>query len=479
MTEWRRVDMSGWNARNLWPLPSGEIAVRPGLRKILTPSDGVGGCSTRAPGTGDVWHYVVAGTTLTIYDESLTSITTLSLGTAIKPRTVSFSVLGDQIVITSPDFATIHGYIGSGVEFARKKASANPLTTAIAIPRGLSVAWAGRLVIADGPALYFSDPGEPRTFIGQNVLIGEWSSYVYGIHVSAEGALIVATGNGIWALPEDAAAAAQIVQGVWSKITDATVLDYETTATTNGEIWALTRTGVRRVWPMGGDVIDLDEAKIPRSMGARIHFDDYREGRIYGGQDGPIVAISSSIWKHHAARKTSSWWTAPNDSTFDLRGLLYSDRGEELLLTSNRLYRVIGNFDGDEAMTSEGATAVVGYFAGRVDLGDVDETPAIREVRVAADAPARARYAVRGGSDTVINVVPQGEQNAAIIGTATWDGGADYLEQALVSLSADNVDLRSHEPSFEIGAQQPLSRLEPRARILLGGPGVTRPRNRT
>ena len=166
------IDLRPFSKRNIWPTASGDLAVRPGLRQILTATallgsarNIVGGFSVPNSYTGEVWHYIFhssptgpADLQLRIVDENGTAWQDFSLSSDIVPRVITHAVVEGEIIIASPDFPTLWGLVGSSVTWATKVASDNPSTTAINVPQGICTAWNNRVVIADGRSLFFSDP---------------------------------------------------------------------------------------------------------------------------------------------------------------------------------------------------------------------------------------------------------------------------------------------------------------------------------
>lgn len=443
------ADITKWTKRNI-VMRGRRMLTRPGLRVVKDLAVDCAACkSVRVPATGETRHIIVtAGGNVTVYSDAWTQLFTIAAGT-INVRTASFAADSDQILVASPDFPTIHGYIGSGWEFARKKASVNPGTTAIDIPSGVVVAWAGRWVIADGAWLYISDALEPRTFVGQNLLRIESASPVYGAHVTAEGALVAVTGNGIFALPESAASVGQIALGTWSKLLDGVWLDYDVSAVSGRDLWALTQRGVRRVLPAGPE-IDLDEDVRVSYPLAPHHFDDYREARIFGGQRGPIISIGGRTFFLDGETGVGSWWHMQDSSStvLDVVGLLEDGAGEEMLLcATGEVVRIGGNFDGPEALH-----AVNGSFAahviGSLDLGAAD-APTVRKVTVKSQAREATFPAVSvntsngqmaaGASAITVGVIREG--------TTTW-ASTDTAADPRMSLHRKQVNVRA--PDVEI-----------------------------
>lgn len=417
------IDTKDWDLRNVWVSPSGEWVCRPACVEINPGLTGiVAAHSIRDPKTQEVWHYFVDSGSLIIKDENFTTIASHVLGTSQTPRVVTFAVLGDEVVISSPDFATRWGLVGNAVVEAEKVDSVNTARTAIDVPRGICVAWAGRIVISDGEAVYFSDGLAPRTFVGNNI-IDPPGGVVYGMHVSAGGALILVTADGVWALPEDAAAAGQIVLGIWSKLTDYEAQDFATSCESHGVIFGLTPGGYRRIDQIGATEITLSEKPVTRSDTVvagigRIHFDDFRTaGKMYRGQYGPIVA-GYGAYAHFTsiADNLESWWDLPDGP---LVGVLFDHDGTEMYVLSDSILRPNGEDDGDDVFYAS--------LTGRVPFPP-EANPVLRSVTLATDGEEPIKVALHGTtkSQNVSAVTP-------VVGTDTWGALNYYREPPMVN----------------------------------------------
>lgn len=370
MTSTIVADPKTWQTRNC-VMRRGQLRVRNGLRRVLDIASDVVACrSVRVPETHETWHlFVLASGSVRVYDDDLTLLFT-HVATTANVRTASFAVQADQIVISSPDFPTIHGVLGSGLERMRVKDSVNPVTTAIAPPAGVCVAWANRVVIAQDSFIFISDAQEPRTYVPQNVSRIPTGSPVYGLHVSADGALIAVCATGVWALPEDAPTVGQEALQIWSKLNDHVFLDYDTSCVSRGTVWGVTRDGLRQLFPQQGREIDIGVDSSGTETGLDVadeDFDDLREGRLTGGQRGLYLGIRDVTYAFDMETGFGSWWNRAA-SGLNIVGVLESARGEEMVVTSDgEVLRVIGNVDGDETFSS--ATSVTASIIVPIDVG--------------------------------------------------------------------------------------------------------------
>lgn len=477
------IDISGWAARNMWPLPSGELAVRPGLRKVYSAASGrrlVGGFSLRSPSTLEMVHYVVdvatsgaADCRIRVLDAEMNEFHQLAVGN-VEPEVVTRAVLQQQVLICSPHFPTVWGFVGGPIAIAPKASSQSGVEDTIDMPRGLAVSWASsRAVIADGDTIFVSDPttvlspNALRSFAGSNATVLE--SPILGLHVSARGALIACTQSGAWALPASAAAIGRTVFGAWERITDYQATRFATTTKAAGRVWGLSAAGVVPADSAGTFELALDDPPIPRALVQRISANDYRAVcRIYEGHKGPIVSYPGleAVCVVDIAREFASWWTWA-DATADGRlvGVLQEDDGDDMLLTADGVYRVWGNFDGDEAISEAGT--VTGVLAG-LQPSPPDGSPVLRRVDVKSDTGGLLRLGFGGTAQT-----EQPAQAGSVLAAAVWGTGT-INTPALASKRFHLAD-RTDQIAFEVGCDNPLSRLDAQLSLEVRGPGARRP----
>lgn len=456
------LDLDRFNRFNLYPLASGEMAVRPGLRKLksFAATSKIVACrSIKHPYSEEVWHYfvdfsTVDGCVVRILDEAFTEIQKYETGINSEPITANIIVVADQVLVTSPSFATAWGHLGDGLVQATPKDSINQDNTpAMPIPAGISVSWVGRAVIGDGQGIKISDALEPRTFTGANTVRGPWASNVYGLHVTEQGALVVISDTGVYALHESAAAA-QVILGEWHEITQYSALDFDDTAVARGELWGLTRRGLRRLSPEGEEM-RISEFRIPRKYGPRVHISDYRDAKIISGQDGPMVALRDRLFTMDRANNHFGWWSAPNETTWRIVGTLYDHRGGEMLVSESDVFRVEGNFDGAAQATTanEDATAVTGGYAGSVGQPP-NAQMTVRKVRFAADGVGPIKVAVRGEEKTRTP-----NRNGIVIdGANSWSDG-NTLEDADLEPAEVGFRKRVQEITLELATEGPRTRV--------------------
>lgn len=464
------IQTKDWDLRNAWPLATGEIAVREQLATIQSiGTEGLAAFTVKNQRTNVVWHYVLGTTTLSVYDENIVQVFSITHGVSLPSGKIplTYAVVEDEIVISSPYLPTYWGIVGSGLIVSTKVTSVNPNTTAINIPRGLCVSWGGRVVMSDGASLYFSDALYPRTFVAENI-VDPPGGVIYGLHVNAGGALIVVTSTGVYGLAEDASVSGQIVLGVFSKLTDYSAIDYLTSACTHGRVYGLTKKGYRLIDDAGSNETLLSENVMARINIPRIAFEDYRIGTILGGDHGPIVSIGGYLHMTDLATKTESWWTSydstsGNTKRFIVNGLLYDNSGEEMYVAPGQVYMLYGNRD-DLVGANE---KDIGVVAGRI-VAPPNTSPVIRWIQFETDSEEDVEVFIRTTTKTN-HVTPI----APVIGTAVWDSGF-YAEVPLRSRQMDFA-IRGTELAMELRTYEYPSRIPQVVDVTFKGPGKSRP----
>jgi hypothetical protein len=468
-----------WDMRNVWPLPSGKLAVRPTLEEITqfgaAPNNFVAAFSVRNARTNSVFHYHInssAPYVLTVADENLVVQQTYNLGTNKEPRAVSWGIVEDELMISSPDFPTIWGVVGGVLVKAETVPSVNPSTTAVpVIPVGIGVSWAGRYVISDGEFVWFSDGLAPRTYVAANA-VNPPGGAIFGLHVNAGGALIICTTEGVYALPEDAAASdTNIVLGVFSKLTDHSTLAYNTSCSSNGRVFGLTVAGYKLIDEQNGREVFLSEDSISRNPG-RITFNDYRNGRIYGANAGPIVTIGPYMNFTHLQKDMKSWFH--HNSTqqavyggFSLVGILVDHDGTEMYVCKTAAYRFNGNQESEDSLSP---APVYGYIAGRLRTPP-EASPVIRHVTFATDSDEPFKVFIHTVEKTI-----SPKQYSPVIGTDSWGNTVKYREHVRQSREL-SFAIRGDDVMFQLGVKGYPSEMPEVVDVVFKGPGRKRPTN--
>jgi hypothetical protein len=442
-----KLDARTWHTVNVWRLPSGEPCVRPGLRRLYTPEAGrelVGGFSVHNSYVDEVWHYVfdVADSgsldlRLRILDGEMETFQVFPIASDMRPRIITHAVVEGQILICSPDFPTIFGLVGSGVRFADAVASTNPATTAIPVPRGICTQWANRVVVALGRSLFISDPvaatgGDVRTFVAQNQ--NQRPGLIFGLHEGAGGSLVAVTSEGVYALPQDAAAVGIVGSNGtgWSFLSHTPAFSYGSSCAHRGRVFGLTREGFAAIDTETLAERRLSEPMMPRAYGTRISLEDYRTCRMLALEEGPAVVAPAhgAIFRTDLTREVFSWWTRDDLDALDVLRTL---DGSDLLLCADGIYTMAGDFDGGVALAdSDPVRAVV--------LGQVPHDPErswqVRHIEAAVavgGADSMAGIAVRGVARAGS---PEPTTEGFIIGISDWGDDLRPVTTPLQSVRA-------------------------------------------
>lgn len=474
------VDVSEWAKVNLWRRPSWELAVRPGLRRVYTPDSGrviVGGFSILNKYSNETWHYVfdVADSgsrdlRLRILDDNFVVFQVLLINADAVPRVITYAVVEGQIVISSPDFPTLWGLVGSGMRIATKEESDEAGVTELAVPRGIVSSWCNRVVIGSGSSLFISDPvastgGSPRTFRAANQ--NARPATIYGLHEGAGDMLVVVTAAGTYGLDSAASAVAEVGSNEtpWRVLSHHPATSYGSSCVSRGRVYALSVRGWVAVDVEDGEEQNVSEPVMSRAYGPRIESEDYRSCRLYGTDDGPLIAYDdiNAIHRSDVSRETHSWWRSAHSPTnFHVRGLLRGpDGGEDVLLCENGAFAMAGNFDGEVALSSPVATQPIGLLVGAIPTAPA-QNPRIESIEMKAEAGGtsggRVYCAVRGAVKGPTR--PQADKMGVTIGVDSWGSGAPKRYTATPMTS---VKFAFNEPTqdigVEIGVEYPLARI--------------------
>ena len=492
-----KVDITKWQMSNMWRMPSGELCVRPGLRRIYTPSSReiVGGFSIKNAKTAETWHYIWDVATsgsldcrLRILDDDWQTFQIYVYNANVRPRGLSYARVLGQMLLCSPDLPTLWGYEGSGARLAEAVESESG-SEVIDVPRGIVTSWNNRAVIFDGDSMYASDPlafggGDLRSFIGENK--NQRPGVVYGAHEGAGHMLVVATSVGVYGL-ESAASAVAIVGAngtAWRILSHAECASYDSTCVVDGRVYGLTKNGMMAIDTEDGEETTLTEPYMPRAYGPRVSLEDYRAATMLAGESGPIVAIPSQNVAHFADRETGfgGWWrSAVTPTAFKVVGVLRDAGGGDMLLCSNGVYRVTGDFDGETALSSGVATQPNGFC-----FAPMPSSPSsnnlVRGVHVGADVGAGGSVfaAVRGaGLPASTGTTGVNDEEGIIIGTDAWGTATKrYVTsslQAVRFISSQQAAVATDDVTIEVGASTCLTRIQPVVEVDLSGSAPLRP----
>jgi hypothetical protein len=493
------LDASKWGKLNVWRHPGGGLAVRPGMRRIYTPSAGssiVAAFSVRTdfPGGGDVAHYVVTrhatGVHVLVLDENLDTFQDFTWsGTDIDPRAVTCAVVDQQIMINSPDLPPLYTMVGiGGLVFARSVDS-DTGDTVIEPPSGITIAVQNRVATASGRLVFFSDPvaiegGDIRSFVGFNV--NQRPGVIFGLH-EIEAGLVAVTTAGTFLLEADAFAVGQVGMNgtAWRQLSSVSAHSFNSTCVHNGRVYALTETGWIACDSPSTAERELSDETMPRARGPAICLPDYRACRMLSAQAGPVIAAPDigAIHLVDLAHDVSAWWRDWTDEPGDLRGILTDHYGGELWAMATGIYRLCGDFDGEIPLAdAEDIDQPVGtLFATVPTAADANALP--REVNIAAavDGPLRMFIAVRGNEHEgdAVDADPMG----IIFGEDDWSEAAPkrWTSTPMANMRAKVGDVEdttaTRDVSLEVSASGALVRLSVMPTITMSKSAPTRPQS--
>lgn len=437
----KKIDAKGWGKLNMWRHQGGDLAVRPGLRRLFTPGAGqtiINGFTVRNNYIDEVTHYVTTthatnGVHLLLLDENYDTFQDFKWasdgGTTV--RAVTFASVEGQLLINSPDLPPIFGMVGSGVEFAVKVSSDNTTTSALDIPSGITTSFCNRGVTAQGRSLFFTDPvaadgGDMRTVVGFNQ--NQRPGIIYGLHEGAGGMLVAVTSEGTYGLDADAVAV-QIVGSngtSWRLLSHVSAHSFNSSCVHRGRVYVLTANG----WA-AADIETTQETQIgdetmPRLHGPSLNLPDFRRCSIFSADAGPVIAAPRIGVLHCSdiASGIASFWRDQTDYPGDLRGIMRGHDGGELWAMPDGIYIVNGDFDGDIALSGADAEAAVKGVLFGIDKGTPAQSRRVRHVHVSAatDGDELMYAAVRGYGKSA---TPDADANGLTVATDSW--GASTL----------------------------------------------------
>lgn len=459
------VDLSGWEKHNIVDDGAGGLMTRNVFANVLTLSGRcVGAFSIRSPTTTEVWHYVFTqntttnSVTLTVYNEELVALFTYPLGVINDSPVISYAIVRNQIMISSPSFSTsLYGLVGGGVMAAVKIASENPDTTALDVPVGHVCSFGDRVVIATGQVVSFSEPRatdvDIRCFpaVNQESLPGAVLDMFQGV----DGALYMFTTAGIYTLPSDALGQGQQVVGYISRIPGLATMRPRNACPTPFGVAMLDESEV--VLLNNGRRIVIDTYDGQRALSKVVDVDDLRIfGELYPTQNGLLLGFRTSREFYVAVDlRTNTASFIYSTTALSLMGVLIDRDGWENHITSdvsgvNRILsqEVTGSLEFD------GAT-LPATLCGKLELGPA-QRPMLRRV---TPAYSLANAVVSGEVERKMDSVTATANNTTVIGTSTWANAGNCATRALKSARL-TFNARSSNPSIEMqfsGGGFPLS----------------------
>jgi hypothetical protein len=197
-----------------------------------------------------------------------------------------------------------------------------------------------------------------------------------------------------------------------------------------------------------------------------------------------VVAVGAQNVAHFVDWRTGigGWWrSAVAPTSFDLVGILKDADGSDMLLCSNGVFRVTGDFDGETALSSGVATQPNGFL-----FAPTPSSPSsnnlVRSVQVGSDGGAGSSVfaAIRGGArPDASGTTGVNDPEGIIIGTDAWGTATKrYVTSSLAAIrfqSSDQVAEASDDVAIEIGASTCLTRIQPVTEVDLSSSAPLRP----
>lgn len=474
--------IKSWGKKNAETI-DGKLYSRRGMRRIYgidtttTLDEFVGGFSFRDPWIGEIRHYLftyvadfssTSRVRMDVLSEDFSEvIQTMDIPVERKPRVVTWAAVESFLMITSPDFPTLWGPIGSTIIFAQKVNSVSRSSSVIEVPRGICTKWNNRVVIADGASLFVSDPvaatgGDLRTFpaVNQNQRPG----VVHGIHEGKNGELICATSAGVYALPGEASAVGRVgSNGVaWSLVSYHKTTDFGQTCASNGRVLGLSDSGFVFIDGLGEKEQKLADDPTPRYYGPFIDPSTFMDGRITATEDRIYVYIPGVGATYTVNPKeeedTGSWWVSSISlngvPTSCVIGSLHDDDGN-LILCRHSVFRQIGNIDKDETAANEAFVDVECVIHGKLQSTAIDDTCIVHvhwETAVPTDmanTTGTVQMSIRGKAPVLGFVDGSAESEMVKDGTVWGTAGVRWMPKTLQKTRFD-TDERASEQTIEL-----------------------------
>lgn len=389
----------------------------------------IGGFSVRPDNSDEFTHHVFRMSTSTglvsvrTYDEyyrTLLCATDWGYCPTDPPRIHVAHVAG-QVVVGARGLPLLWGY--AGVHPRRMVSPTYGWVRSLGVesvpPSGPVVGWAGRLCAADNEFLLFSDPLLPRAF-SRNNRVNVPGGRIVALHVGAEGTLFVCCSDGVWALPRQAAAAGQLVNGIFTQVSDHPCTE-DGTATALGRVWGLTADGIRLIDTADDDGISILEPRGPLRTPAAYRPDNLRQSAKLIGADGGLWVVppesNRSCWVDPVAGSVT-WCEllAAAGAAFEVCATMADRSGRQLALLSTP-----GSNPGPELVAWEGVRddddLADGLWGGTIVRERSLDRPDLREIEIETDGTA-VRLGDRSARDSLGIAVSHTE--GAIVGTTNW-----------------------------------------------------------
>lgn len=456
------MDLSGGLiARDLWPLPSGELAVRPGLAKILdyepaTPAEEIVFFrSFRVSTTDEVRWIVIHDGLLDLVDaETGETIQSISLAATANGALASVAQVEGRLLVAVPGGDLYYGWDNNTLEPIQAANAGIIDTLDTLLPPDACVAeYSGRAAYTDGTSVYVSDPLIPRAVVGNNVFTPPGGGAVLRLMTGENGDLWVVTSSEVFILPSENAAQGQGLQGGLRRTAEFRARDGLAVAYAADRPWGLTHEGVisldaerRTIRCVPRTAWGSSQTRLPTTCAsARLH--GYGHMLVLDFGDGLHVVVD-------ARTGFASAWNTPEYAVADQRGgfggLGVGFEGSLVIATGYSVCSPEWYNDGDE----NGSNAVTGGFV-FTEIGGPDNAGTVREIRIRTDS----RRAT-GGEDVLGSSYAETthEDRAPVPGTVT-DWSTEVIAAPMLERYSFRLEIVGDERCAEAYAHEPLSRV--------------------
>lgn len=455
------MDLSGGLiARDMWPLPSGELAVRPGLAKILdyAPADFAEEIaffrSFRVSTTDEVRWIVIANGVLDLVDaESGETIQSITLPETANAALASVAQVEGRLLVAVPGGDLYYGWDNNTLEPIQAAAAGIIDTLDTLLPPTACVAeYSGRAAYTDGTSVFVSDPLIPRAVVGNNVFTPPGGGSVLRLLTGERGDLWVVTSSEVFILPSENAAQGQGLQGGLRRTAEYRARDGLAVAYAADRPWGLTDEGVvsldserREIRVVPRTAWGSSNTRLPNSCAA---------ARLLGYGSTLVLDFGDGVHAVVDARTGfASAWNTPEyavDTRGGFAGLGVGFEGSLVVATGYAVCGLEWYNDGDE----NGASAVTGGFV-FTEVGGPDNAGTVREIRVRTDS-----YRATGGEDAAGTSYSENshEDRAPVPGTVT-DWSTETIAAPMLERFSFRLELVGDERCAEAYALGALARV--------------------
>lgn len=450
----------GLIARDLWPLPSGELAVRPGLAKILDYSPAgvseeiVFFRSFRVSTTDEVrWIVIHNGLLDLVEAETGETIQSITLASTANGALASVAQVEGRLLVAVPGGDLYYGWDNNTLEPIQAANSGIIDSLDTLLPPDACVAeYSGRAAYTDGTSVYVSDPLIPRAVVGNNIFTPPGGGSVLRLLTGEGGDLWVVTSSEVFILPSFNAAQGQGLQGGLKRTAEYRARDGLALAYAADRPWGLTEEGVisldserRAIRCVPRTAWGTTSTRLPTTCSrARLH--GYGDTLVLDFGDGLFVVVN-------ARTGFASAWNSPEyvaDTRSAFAGLGVGFEGSLVLATG---YSVCGLEWYDDGSEASSYTVTGGFVF--TEIGGPDNAGTVREIRIRTDS-----HRAYGGEDVAGTSYSENthEGRTPVAGTVT-DWSTAEIAAPMLERFSFRLEVVGDERCAEAYAEGAMSRV--------------------